>query len=319
MSIFLGDMLTDILDQLESGNPKKTIKGGALDLGATTLPQIPRHSSDRNRTSPFAFTGNKFEFRAVGSSASVAWPNTVLNTMIAESLDFMATQLDKRAGKNPTPAKLEVAVKGLLKDVLKEHRRVCFEGDGYSKAWHEEASKRGLPNHTSTVDAIACFGSKKATELFGKYGVLSKRELEARYDVMVEQYIKLLRIESRTLQSMVRTAILPCALRFQAELADIVGATQACDIECPGTAAQLREVVAQTEALRTAIAKLEKSETFKSDGSHGDHEKEARHYRDVLVPAMLEVRKLCDGLEKVMPADLYPFPTYAELLFSTQN
>ena len=319
MSIFLGDMLTDILDQLESGNPKKTIKGGALDLGATTLPQIPRHSSDRNRTSPFAFTGNKFEFRAVGSSASVAWPNTVLNTMIAESLDFMATQLDKRAGKNPTPAKLEVAVKGLLKDVLKEHRRVCFEGDGYSKAWHEEAGKRGLPNHTSTVDAIACFGSKKATELFGKYGVLSKRELEARYDVMVEQYIKLLRIESRTLQSMVRTAILPCALRFQAELADIVGATQACDIECPGTAAQLREVVAQTEALRTAIAKLEKSETFKSDGSHGDHEKEARHYRDVLVPAMLEVRKLCDGLEKVMPADLYPFPTYAELLFSTQN
>ncbi len=319
MSIFLGDMLTDILDQLESGNPKKTIKGGALDLGATTLPQIPRHSSDRNRTSPFAFTGNKFEFRAVGSSASVAWPNTVLNTMIAESLDFMATQLDKRAGKNPTPAKLEVAVKGLLKDVLKEHRRVSLEGDGYSKAWHEEASKRGLPNHTSTVDAIACFGSKKATELFGKYGVLSKRELEARYDVMVEQYIKLLRIESRTLQSMVRTAILPCALRFQAELADIVGATQACDIECPGTAAQLREVVAQTEALRTAIAKLEKSETFKSDGSHGDHEKEARHYRDVLVPAMLEVRKLCDGLEKVMPADLYPFPTYAELLFSTQN
>ena len=319
MSIFLGDMLTDILDQLESGTPKKTIKGGALDLGATTLPQIPRHSSDRNRTSPFAFTGNKFEFRAVGSSASVAWPNTVLNTMIAESLDFMATQLDKRAGKNPTPAKLEVAVKGLLKDVLKEHRRVCFEGDGYSKAWHEEASKRGLPNHTSTVDAIACFGSKKATELFGKYGVLSKRELEARYDVMVEQYIKLLRIESRTLQSMVRTAILPCALRFQAELADIVGATQACDIECPGTAAQLREVVGQTEALRTAIAKLEKSETFKSDGSHGDHEKEARHYRDVLVPAMLEVRKLCDGLEKVMPADLFPFPTYAELLFSTQN
>ena len=319
MSIFLGDMLTDILDQLESGTPKKTIKGGALDLGATTLPQIPRHSSDRNRTSPFAFTGNKFEFRAVGSSASVAWPNTVLNTMIAESLDFMATQLDKRAGKNPTPAKLEVAVKGLLKDVLKEPRRVCFEGDGYSKAWHEEASKRGLPNHTSTVDAIACFGSKKATELFGKYGVLSKRELEARYDVMVEQYIKLLRIESRTLQSMVRTAILPCALRFQAELADIVGATQACDIECPGTAAQLREVVGQTEALRTAIAKLEKSETFKSDGSHGDHEKEARHYRDVLVPAMLEVRKLCDGLEKVMPADLFPFPTYAELLFSTQN
>jgi glutamine synthetase len=315
MSIFLGDMLTDILEQLESGNPKKTMKGGALELGATTLPQIPKHTSDRNRTSPFAFTGNKFEFRAVGSSASVAWPNTVLNAIIADSLDFMATQLEKRVGKNPTQSKLEAAVKSLLKDVVKEHRRVCFDGDGYSKAWHEEARKRGLPNNTSTAEAIACFGSKKAADLFGKYGILSKRELEARYGVMVEQYIKLLRIESRTLQSMVRTAILPCALRFQAELADVVGATQACDIDCPGTAAQLREVVGMVESLRAAVAKVEKAEAF--DGH--DAEKEARHYRDVLLPAMMETRRICDSLEKIMPADLYPLPTYAELLFSTRN
>jgi glutamine synthetase len=315
MSIFLGDMLTDILEQLESGNPKKTMKGGALELGATTLPQIPKHTSDRNRTSPFAFTGNKFEFRAVGSSASVAWPNTVLNAIIADSLDFMATQLEKRVGKNPTQSKLEAAVKSLLKDVVKEHRRVCFDGDGYSKAWHEEARKRGLPNNTSTAEAIACFGSKKAADLFGKYGILSKRELEARYGVMVEQYIKLLRIESRTLQSMVRTAILPCALRFQAELADVVGATQACDIDCPGTAAQLRDVVGMVESLRAAVAKVEKAEAF--DGH--DAEKEARHYRDVLLPAMMETRRICDSLEKIMPADLYPLPTYAELLFSTRN
>jgi glutamine synthetase len=315
MSIFLGDMLTDILEQLESGNPKKTMKGGALELGATTLPQIPKHTSDRNRTSPFAFTGNKFEFRAVGSSASVAWPNTVLNAIIADSLDFMATQLEKRVGKNPTQSKLEAAVKSLLKDVVKEHRRVCFDGDGYSKAWHEEARKRGLPNNTSTAEAIACFGSKKAADLFGKYGILSKRELEARYGVMVEQYIKLLRIESRTLQSMVRTAILPCALRFQAELADVVGATQACDIDCPGTAAQLREVVGMVESLRAAVAKVEKAEAFEGH----DAEKEARHYRDVLLPAMMETRRICDSLEKIMPADLYPLPTYAELLFSTRN
>jgi glutamine synthetase len=315
MSIFLGDMLTDILEQLESGNPKKTMKGGALELGATTLPQIPKHTSDRNRTSPFAFTGNKFEFRAVGSSASVAWPNTVLNAIIADSLDFMATQLEKRVGKNPTQSKLEAAVKSLLKDVVKEHRRVCFDGDGYSKAWHEEARKRGLPNNTSTAEAIACFGSKKAADLFGKYGILSKRELEARYGVMVEQYIKLLRIESRTLQSMVRTAILPCALRFQAELADVVGATQACDIDCPGTAAQLREVVGMVESLRAAVAKVEKAEAFEGH----DAEKEARHYRDVLLPAMMDTRRICDSLEKIMPADLYPLPTYAELLFSTRN
>jgi glutamine synthetase len=312
MSIFLGDMLTDILDQLESGNPKKTMKGGALELGATTLPQIPRHTSDRNRTSPFAFTGNKFEFRAVGSSASVAWPNTVLNTIIADSLDFMASQLEKRAGKNPTTAKLETAVKSLLKEVVSNHRRVCFDGDGYSKAWHDEAKKRGLPNHKSTVDAIAIFGSKRASDVFAKFGVLSKRELEARYGIMVEQYIKLLRIESRTLQNMVRTAMIPCAMRFQAELADTIGATQNCGVECPGAEAQLREVVALIESLRKSIVEVEKAEDF-----HGDHAKEAAHYRDVLIPAMVETRKCCDGLEKIMPADLYPVPTYAELLFST--
>ncbi|MFZ9914773.1 MAG: glutamine synthetase III, partial [Phycisphaerales bacterium] len=314
MSIFLGDMLTDILDQLESGNPKKTMKGGALELGATTLPQIPKHTSDRNRTSPFAFTGNKFEFRAVGSSASVAWPNTVLNTIIAESLDFMASQLEKRAGKNPSQAKLESAVKSLLKEVVKEHRRVCFDGDGYSKAWHDEAKRRGLANHPSTPDAIACFGAKKSAELFAKYGVLSKRELEARHGVMVEQYLKLVRIESRTLQNMVRTAMLPCALRFQAELADTIAGTQGCGIECPGTETQLRDVVGLVESLRKAIAKVEEAERF-----HGDAEKETRHYRDALLPAMLETRRLCDSLEKVMPADLYPLPTYAEMLFSTRG
>jgi glutamine synthetase len=318
MSIFLGDMLADILDQLESGTPKKTMKGGALEMGATTLPQIPKHTSDRNRTSPFAFTGNKFEFRAVGSSASVAWPNTVLNTIIAESLDFMATQLEKRAGKNPNAAKLETAVKTLLKEVIKEHRRVCFDGDGYSQAWHTEAKRRGLANHTSTVDAIACFSSKKCADVFAKYGVLSKRELDARYGVMVEQYIKLLRIESRTLSTIARTALIPCATRFQAELADAVGATQGCGIECPGSELQLREVVTSVEALRVAVNKLEKAECF-AHGKSVDHEKEACHYRDVLVPALNEVRVLCDSLERVMPADLYPLPTYAEMLFSTRS
>jgi glutamine synthetase len=315
MSVFLGDMLTDILDQLESGNPKKTMKGGALEMGATTLPQIPKHTSDRNRTSPFAFTGNKFEFRAVGSTAPVAWPNTVLNTIIADSLDFMATQLEKRAGKNPSQAKLEIAVKALLKEVVKSHRRVCFDGDGYSKAWHDEAAKRGLPNFRSTVEALAAFGTKKASELFAKYGVLSKRELDARHEILIEQYVKILRIESRTLQSLVRTAMIPCAMRFQAELADAVGATQACGVECPGAEAQLREVVGLVEGLRKSIALVEKAEQavqFK-----GDHTKEATHYRDVLLPAMTDVRNGCDSLEKIMPADLYPLPTYAELLFST--
>jgi glutamine synthetase len=226
----------------------------------------------------------------------------------------MATQLEKRAGKSPTQAKLESAVKSLLQEVVKQHRRVCFDGDGYSKAWHDEAKKRGLANHKSTVDAIAVFGTKKAADVFAKYSVLSKRELEARHGIMVEQYIKLLRIECRTLQNMVRTAMIPCAMRFQAELADTIGATQGCGVECPGAEAQLKEVVGMVEALRAAVAKLEKSDDF-----HGDHGDEAKHFRDTVLPTMLEIRKLCDGLEKVMPADLYPMPTYAELLFSTRH
>ncbi|RLS62304.1 MAG: glutamine synthetase type III [Planctomycetota bacterium] len=313
MSIFLGDMLTDIIDQLQSGEAKKTMKGGDMDLGATTLPQIPKHSSDRNRTSPFAFTGNKFEFRAVGSSQAVAWPNTVLNTIIAESIDFMATQLEKRAGKNPTPAKLEAAVKTLLKETIKQHRRVCFDGDGYSKGWHDEAAKRGLPNLRSTPEALAALRPKKVADLFAKYGVLSKRELDARTDVLVEHYIKLLTIEGRTLAWMTRTMILPAALRAQAELADVVAATQGAGVECPATELDLREHVKMADALRSSMLELEKTLTH----SEPDTEKHMKFMRDSVVVAMVKLRECSDALERRMPADHWPLPTYADLLFST--
>ena len=310
MSIFLGDMLTDILDQLESGNPKKTMKGGAMELGATTLPQIPRHTSDRNRTSPFAFTGNKFEFRAVGSSASVAWPNTVLNAIIADSLDYMATQLEKRAGKNPTQAKLESAVKSLLKEVVKEHRRVCFDGDGYSEAWHKEAEKRGLPNMRSTADALGAFKTKKAKDVFARYHVLNARELEARYDVLVENYCTVMGIEGRTLVQLVRTQVLPAALRTQEELATTVSATLAADVDCTETQAELRAYVGMVNELRAAVTELEKL----SEKHHKDDETEMRFLRDSVVPSMARVRAACDALEKVTPGDNWPVPTYAEML-----
>ncbi|MGA1046159.1 MAG: glutamine synthetase type III, partial [Phycisphaerales bacterium] len=209
MSVYLGEMLTDILDQLESGKTTKTRKGGSMDLGSSSLPQIPRHASDRNRTSPFAFTGNKFEFRAVGSTAAVAWPVTVLNAIIAESLDFMASELEKRAGRNATKAKLESAVRALLKEVVKKHRRVCFDGDGYSKEWHAEAAKRGLPNTPSGADALLALRSKAAKDLFSKYSVLSARELDARFEILAEQYATVVSIEARTLVAMVRTQVLP--------------------------------------------------------------------------------------------------------------
>ena len=310
MSIFLGDMLTDILDQVESGSPKKTKSGGALDLGASTLPQIPRHASDRNRTSPFAFTGNKFEFRAVGSTASVAWPNTVLNTIVAESLDFVASELEKKAGKNPSEAKLESAVKVVLKDVLKKHRRVCFDGDGYSEAWHKEAARRGLPNLPSTADCLGVFASKSAKDLFAKYGVLSPRELEARHDVLVEHYNTVLAIEGRTLVQMVRTQVLPAALRAQEELASAVSTTLAADVDCADTQAELKSYVGMVDELRAAVRELESL----AAKHHKDEVSEMRFLRDHVVPAMSRTRAACDALERVTPADLWPMPTYAEML-----
>ncbi|MFM8817349.1 MAG: glutamine synthetase III, partial [Phycisphaerales bacterium] len=310
MSIFLGDMLSDILDQVESGSPKKTKSGGALDLGASTLPQIPRHASDRNRTSPFAFTGNKFEFRAVGSTASVAWPNTVLNTIVAESLDFVAGELEKKAGRNPSAAKLESAVKAVLKDILKKHRRVCFDGDGYSEAWHKEAARRGLPNLPSTADCLGVFASKSAKDLFSKYGVLSPRELEARHDVLVEHYNTVLAIEGRTLVQMVRTQVLPAALRAQEELASAVSTTLAADVDCADTQAELKSYVGMVDELRASVRELE---TLAAK-HHKDDVAEMRFLRDQVVPAMNRVRAACDALERVTPADLWPMPTYAEML-----
>ncbi len=310
MSIYLGEMLTSILDQLERGESKKTAKTAELDLGARTLPQIPRHSSDRNRTSPFAFTGNKFEFRAVGSSQSVAWPNTVLNTIVAESLDYIGTELEKKFGKNCTPAKMETIVRGLLKEIVKTHRRVCFDGNGYSAQWHAEAAKRGLPNFPSTAEALPALATKKAEKLFAAYGVLSQRELHARYEVQMEQYCKLVQIEGRTLSQMVATQILPAALRAQGEIADIVAGTQHAGIPCPDSEAALRDLVMQVSSLRSAAAELEAALTK----DVAVIEKRVSYLREEVVPAMTKVRKICDAIERVVPADIWPIPDYASML-----
>ncbi|MEE2971702.1 MAG: glutamine synthetase III [Planctomycetota bacterium] len=310
MSIFLGEMLTDILDQLETGKPRSTVKGGTLDLGARTLPLVPRHAGDRNRTSPFAFTGNKFEFRAVGSTAHPAWPNTVLNTIVAESLDAMATELEKKVGKKPTSAKLESAVRILLKNIVKKHRRVCFDGDGYSEEWHQEAERRGLPNLRSAADALPVIGHRDVTRMFSKYGVMSTREVKARAEVLMEQYCTMLEIEGRTLSTMVRTEILPASMRAQAELADAIGATQVAGVECPESEEALRTHVGLVAALRAAIADVDAAV---SGGPHAP-EKRIRHLRDRLVPAMDRVRDASDRLESDMPADCWPMPTYSEML-----
>ncbi|MGH7592580.1 MAG: glutamine synthetase type III, partial [Gemmatimonadales bacterium] len=311
ISIFLGDMLTDILVQVEQGLPQRTIRGGTLDLGAGTLPQLPRHSGDRNRTSPFAFTGNKFEFRAVGSTASIAWPNTVLNTIVAESLDDLATELEKTAGSNPTPAKLQTAVLGVLKKAIKEHKRVCFDGDGYSPDWHKEAARRGLPHLRDSVEAFPVLKAKKTVDLFKKYGVLTRAEVESRYHIAVEKYVKQLDIEAEMMIAMTRTMIVPAAIRHQTLLATAVTATEGAGIDCDDTVKSLEGFTGMLRTVRKALA------TVESTGSHQDHDplRHAAHFRSKVRPAMAMLRTAVDELETHVAADLWPMPTYRELLF----
>jgi len=311
ISIFLGKMLTDILDQVEDGLPKRTLRGGTLDLGSRSLPQIPRHSGDRNRTSPFAFTGNKFEFRAVGSSASIAWPATVLNTIVAEALDDIATQLERAAGSRPTQAKQEAAVLAVLKKVLKDHKRVIFDGDGYSPAWHKEAAKRGLPILRDSAAAFPVLADKKTVALFKKYEVLSPVEVESRMHIAVEKYVKQLTIEAETMVSIARAQILPAALEHQGLMADTINSTEAAGVKCPGERTALKQFVGLVDELRASIGGVDEA------CAHQDAEPmtHARHINTKLKPAMADLRAVVDTLELHVAAELWPLPTYRDLLF----
>ncbi len=312
ISIFLGDMLSDIIDQLESGAPKRTLKGGKLDLGARSLPQLPRHSGDRNRTSPFAFTGNKFEFRAVGSSQASAWPMTVLNAAVAESLDFVATTLEKAVGKNGNPGKLETAVRDLLKRLIKEHKRVIFNGDGYSEAWHKEAEKRGLPHLRDSVEALPVLKSKKAVDLFSKYKILNRDETTSRALIFVEKYVKQVTIEAETMLSMARQMIVPAALLHQTRLAEAVAATQAADVDCEDQRQSLEEFVDLVGKFKVAADKLEHGLEHHGGDDPFAH---AKHVKQHVKPAMADLRELGDELESLVSDDLWPMPKYRDLLF----
>jgi glutamine synthetase len=311
ISIFLGEMLSDILAQIEKGQPKRTLRGGIMDLGARTLPQLPRHSGDRNRTSPFAFTGNKFEFRAVGSSQSVAWPNTVLNSIVAESLDAIATDLERTLGAKPSPAKVQASVLALLKRLIKQHKRVIFDGDNYSPDWHEEAARRELPMLQDSVEAFPILKAKKNADLFRKYGVLNRAEVESRTHIAVEKYIKQLGIEAEMMISIARTQILPAALRHEGEVASTIAAAQAAGAGTPGQSAALKEFAEMVDELREAIAELERV------GAHHEEDplRHAQQIKREVKPAMERLRATVDALESHVAADLWPLPTYRELLF----
>jgi glutamine synthetase len=311
ISVFLGTMLSDILAQVEAGQPKRTLRGGTIDLGARTLPQLPRHSGDRNRTSPFAFTGNKFEFRAVGSSASIAFPNTVLNTIVAESLDVIATELEKAVGSKPSPAKLQDAVMKVLKKEIKEHKRVIFDGDNYSPDWHKEAAKRGLPILSDSVSSFAVLKSKKTADLFKAYGVLNKAEVESRYHIAVEKFVKQMGIEADTAVNMARTLVLGAALQQQELLASALGALDAAGVKAPDQKKALEEFVGLVSQLRKATARLEKANNVHTD----DPLKHAQHIAKEVKPAMAELREVVDTLETQVSAEFWPLPSYSEMLF----
>ncbi len=311
ISIFLGDMLTDLVEQLEKGATSRTLKGGSLDLGARTLPMLRRDSGDRNRTSPFAFTGNKFEFRAVGSSASVAWPNTVINTIVAESLDHLATEIEGRLkSEAPTPAQLEKVVKGVLQAVVKEHKRVIFNGDGYSDEWQQEAERRGLPNLRTTPDALGALQTAKARSVFKRYRVLSRAELDSRCEIFAEQYINRMRIEAETMVAMARRMIQPAVFEHQRRLAQTVTATEQAGIDATDAREMLEEVVDLVGRLRAQTGRL----CALLDGVPEDAHQGARYVRDEVFCAMEDLRATGDRLETLVAAELWPMPTYRELM-----
>ncbi len=304
ISIFLGDQLADVFEQLKKGSAKSSKKSGTMDLGVPTLPVLPKDAGDRNRTSPFAFTGNKFEFRAVASNQSIGAPLAALNTIMAESLDYIATKLEKATG-----SKFEPAVAALLTEIAREHSVVIFNGNGYSQEWHDEAEKRGLPNLKTTLDALPLITAKGTIGAFEKYGVLSKRELESRRDIAYEQYCKHVNVEANLTVELVKTKYLPAALRYQTELAN-----NATALKAAGVSTQSNLLTAVSGLIDKLTISLDKLEDVRSHHAGGLVE-EAQHYCQVVLPQMLVVRNVVDALEAVVADDLWPMPTYEEMLF----
>ncbi len=308
LSIFLGDMLTDVLEQVEKGGAKSSKHGGVLDIGVSVLPKLPRDAGDRNRTSPFAFTGNKFEFRAVSSNQSIAFPATCLNVAVSESLDYMCGQLEAAVAKGEA---IEDAVAALLKTTLKKHKRIIFNGNGYSQEWQKEAAKRGLLNHKNTVDALPEITSPLVVKTFEKFKVLTERELHARYEVNVETYNKTINVEAQLMVLMANRYILPAAFEYQRAVAASVTAVK----QAGGTSREGKKLLAklvklvdqfraQTDALAAALDHVAPSS-----------EKHAKFMRDKVVPAMVRLRELGDQLELMAPHTTWPLPTYREMLF----
>ena len=311
LSIYMGAELERVLERLEIGEMSDFEHSSKLDLGTAAMPQLERHPGDRNRTSPFAFIGNRFEFRAVGSTAVPAWPNAVLNTIVAESLDDIATQIESSLSDDMSETDRTQAIIDVLRAVYVEHKRVVFNGDNYSESWKTEAEQRGLPNLRGCADALPVLGSEKARKLFSHYGVMSETELEARLMVLYETYVHVMQIEARTLIRMIQTMVIPAALRHQAEVAEAIAATDAAGVDPAAVRGRLTDLTAWITDLEVACLEVKSI----LDDLHEDHEAGIRKVQDKLIPAMSRVRIKSDTIEGIIPDDLWPMPTYFDLLF----
>ena len=304
LSIFLGSELTDIFERIVSGKGGRGKQTGLMGLGSSVLPEIPVHAGDRNLTSPFAFTGNKFEFRAVGSSQSISFPITVLNVIAADAITQLTADLQKRLGKKG--ATLEQAVTDVVKDTYKKYQRIVFNGDGYSTDWHEEAEKkRKLLNLRTTLDAVETLVSPKNLKLFGDFGVLNERELAARQEIMYDIYFKTVNIEGETTEYMAQTAILPAAFSYLAELGEV-------EVKSKAATGTTKELVQLSDTLYDALQELrQQNEALGGDEVH----EKAHHMRDHVLPAMQQVRAAADRLERIVSQKHWPLPTYRQMLF----
>ena len=309
ISIFLGDQLTDIFAQLQNGGLNRSLQGEKLASGVETLPAFRKDSTDRNRTSPFAFTGNKFEFRMVASSQSISGPNVVLNLIIAEVLSQFAARLEQATDFNQ-------ALQELLKETATNHKRILFDGNGYSAEWVEEATKRGLPNISSTVDAALVLIRESTVDLYEKHKVLNRTELESRYEINLEQYSKQINIEALTMIDMAQHQIIPAAVKYSTQLANSINAIKSASSSADVSVQEdlINNLCSTLVSFKRNFNTLEKVIKVASAMTNGAYE-HGVYYRDVVFKAMEALRIDGDKLETIIDADLWPLPTYAQMLF----
>ena len=307
ISVFLGEQLEDVVKQLvETGQASNLKEGGTLQTGVSTLPDFEIDATDRNRTSPFAFTGNKFEFRMVGSSDSIGSPNIILNSIVAESFCEAADRLEAAQD-------FDSAVHDLIKEYLTKHQRIIFNGDGYSKEWIEEAKRRGLPNIPSMVESVSALTTEKSIRLFEKFGIFTKAELESRAEILYEQYAKTINIEALTMVDIANKQLVPSVIEYTGMLAETVNATKTAGGDATVASDLLKRVGGLLTSMQQERVELSTIEKIGSAMERG--KEQAFYYREKVVPAMDKLRHSADELERIVDKDYWPFPTYADLLF----